>query len=198
MGLFSGMSDMLFGKDKSMSASNPYFEKSEAAMKQYMQPFVDYGWGFSPSLQSNYNNLVNDPAAMLEMFMSGYEPSKAYQMQQDRMGQAAANSAAAGGFRGAPLEQATQQEITQGLLSQDMQKYLSNVLGLYGTGLQGQQGMFNTGFNASSGLSSDLANLYGSQGSMAYNNAMQQRAAAQGLFGSLLGAGAGLGMAALM
>lgn len=190
-----GFFDDLFGGDSEdpMKAANPYFKKAEDAMRKYMQPYVDIGMDVAPGLQSQYASLMNNPAAMLEMFMSGYEPSKGYQMQQDYMSQAAANSAAAGGMRGSPLEQKSQQELTQALLNQDMQKYLGNVTGLYQTGLEGNQGLFNTGFNASSGLSSDLSNLYGTQASMAYGGARQGQANKQNMLGSLLGMGVGLG-----
>jgi len=190
------MFDSIFGSSKDpMKAANPYFQKAEDAMRQYMQPYVDMGAGVAPGLLGEYGKMMNDPAAMLEMFMSGYEPSKQYQMQEDRMGQAASNSAAAGGFRGAPLEQANQQEITQGLLSQDMDKWLQNVMGIHSGGLAGNQGIFNTGYNASTGLSSDLSNLYGTQASMAYGSEKDKQAQQQGLYGSLLGAGTGLATA---
>ena len=194
MGLFNGISDFLFGDSKEgFNAANPYIEQAMAAIKQYMGPYNDIGMGVAPGLQNEYSKLMSDPAAMLEYFMSGYEPSKEYQFKQEHMGQAAANSAAAGGMRGSPLDQYHQQDITNSLLNADMQKYLGNVTGLYNQGLTGNQGLYNTGFNAASGMSGDLANLMNSQGSLAYNSAMQGN---QNLM-QLLGMGAGLGTAFL-
>ena len=107
------------------------------------------------------------------------------------MGQSAANSAAAGGMRGSPLDQYNQQDITNSLLNADMQKYLGNISGIYNQGLSGNQGLYNTGFNAASGMSGDIASILGSQGSAAYN-------ASQGQLANILSAiGAGAGMAFL-
>ena len=184
-GAIGKTTDFLFGGNGS-NAADPYFEQALSEIKKYMGPYHDIGMSVAPGLQNEYAKLMNDPAAMLEYFMSGYEPSKEYQYKQEHMGQAAANSAAAGGMRGSPLDQYHQQDITNSLLNADMQKYLGNVTGLYSQGLGGNQGLYNTGFNAASGLSGDLASILGSQGSAAYN-------ASQGALSNILGLiGAGL------
>lgn len=176
MGLFDSVSKSIFGDPKDpQKAAASYYGQAEQAMKQYMQPFVDYGMQAGAYLMPEFQQLLMDPGAKYDQMLSGYEPSKHYQMQQELMGQQAANSAAAGGMRGSPLEQANQQMITQGLLSNDMQRYYGNVSGLYGQGLGGMSNMYNTGYGAASNLSSDLANLYGSQGSMAYRGKMQDQ-----------------------
>jgi hypothetical protein len=192
MSFFGGISDALFGDPKTgANAANPYMEEAMAELRKYMQPYVDIGMGVAPGLQNEYSKLMNDPAAMLEYFMSGYEPSKEYQYKQEQMGQSAANSAAAGGMRGSPLDQYNQQDITNSLLNADMQKYLGNVGGLYSQGLSGNQGLFDTGYNASNSLSSDLANILNSQGSLAYGSGLQKNKNQSALWGF----GAGLGSA---
>jgi hypothetical protein len=185
-----GTKDLLFGSgDEGFNAANPYIEQAMAEIRKYMGPYHDIGVSVAPGLQNEYSKLMSDPAAMLEFFMEGYEPSKEYQFKQEQMGQSAANTAAAGGMRGSPLDQYHQQEITNSLLNADMQKYLGNVTGLYSQGLGGNQGLYNTGFNAANSMSSDLANLMNSQGSLAYNAANQKRQN----FSQLLGMGLGLG-----
>jgi hypothetical protein len=192
MSFFGSIGDALFGDPKAgQNAANPYMEEAMAELRKYMQPYVDIGMGVAPGLQEEYMKLMSDPAAMLEYFMSGYEPSKEYQYKQEQMGQAAANSAAAGGMRGSPLDQYNQQDITNSLLNADMQKYLGNVGGLYTQGLTGNQGLFNTGYNAANSLSSDLANILNSQGGLAYNSAIGKNKNQSALWGF----GAGLGSA---
>jgi hypothetical protein len=189
MGLFGG----LFGKQKDpMKALMPYLQKAEGTMKDYLNPYVDIGMGAGDLLQNQYGQLVNDPAAMLEQFMSGYQQSPQYQMKSDQMLSAAGNTAAAGGRRGSPLDQRDQMQIAQALLGEDMQQYLGNVTGLYGTGLAGEQGLFDTGYGAASDLSGNLANLYGTAGSAAYQGARESNSNKQALLGALMGLGGGI------
>jgi hypothetical protein len=89
-------------------------------------------------------------------------------------------------MRGTAQDQMQQQQITQGLLGNDMQQYLSNALGVQQGGLQGEQGLYGMGFNASQGLGSDLMNVLGQQGGMAYNQGRDQNASS-GLFGKIAG-----------
>lgn len=185
MGLFGG------SKKDPLKEMMPYLQKAEDAQNQYYQPYIDIGMGVAPGLQEQYGMLMNDPAAMLAMFMGGYEETPYYSYMEDKLGTAAANSAAAGGMRGSGLDQARQQEITRGLLSQDMQQYLGNVTGLYGQGLAGNQGLFDTGYGASSSLADNLSNIYGTQGQLAYQGAMEGNARNDALWGSLMGLGAG-------
>lgn len=194
MSLFGGISNALFGSgNEGFNAANPYLEQAMAEIKKQLGPYAQLGQQIGPGLQNEYSELMNDPAAMLEYFMSGYKPSKEYEFKQQHLGQAAANSAAAGGMRGSPLDQYHQQDITNSLLNGDIQQYLQNVSGLYGQGLEGNQGLYNTGFNASSNLASDLGSILNSQGSLAYNGQQQKNQN----FMNLLGMGAGLGTAFL-
>lgn len=175
--------DFLFGGSGS-NAADPYFDEAIRKIEEYMGPYHAIGMGVAPGLQNEYSKLMNDPAAMLEYFMSGYEPSKEYQYKQEQMGQSAANSAAAGGMRGSPLDQYNQQDITNSLLNADMQKYLGNISGVYNQGLTGNQGLYNTGFNAASGMSGDIASILGSQGSAAYNSSQGALSNILGMFGA--------------
>lgn len=183
-----GTTKNIFSGQSGFDAANPYLESAMEEIKKYMGPYHDIGMGVAPDLQNEYMKLMSDPAAMLEYFMSGYEPSKEYQYKQEQMGQAAANTAAAGGMRGSPLDQQHQQEITSALLNADMQKYLGNISGIYNQGLQGNQGLYNTGFGAASGMSGDLANILGSQSTLAYNASQQGVKNLLGLLGGAAGA----------
>ena len=189
--------DFVGFSDPSKSAM-PYLHRAEETQKQYYEPYIDIGQkagGIYGDISQRY---AQDPAAVLDELMAKYQPSKAYQFQQERMGQAAANTAAAGGYRGSPREQTAQQEITQGLLSKDMQDFLSNVLGIQKTGLQGEENLFKTGYGASSSLADNLSNILSSEGSLAFQGEREKSARLQSILKLLtqlggIGLGGGLG-----
>lgn len=165
-----------------------YYDRAIAQEKEYLDPFIERGGRAGEMIEGQYGQLVSDPTAMLEKFMGGYKTSPFTKMLQERMTQAAANTAAAGGMRGSPSDQFRQQQITQDLLGKDMQQYLSNVLGLYGTGLGGESSLYGTGFQGARGLSSDVANMLGQQAQLAFQQEREKQQRGQDLFGGALGA----------
>lgn len=177
------------GSSNPAQSAMPYFDQAASTERQYLDPYIQRGQGSGDILSEQFGQMSQDPAAVLERLMGGYEPSKGYQMMQDRMGQAAANTAAAGGMRGSPLEQTQQQELTQGLLSKDMQQYLQNVLGLQTQGLAGEQGLYGTSFDAARGLSGDLANILGTKGQLEFQGQREGQQRGQDLLSSLMGLG---------
>ena len=78
-----------------------------------------------------------------------------------------------------------------GLANQDFNHYLSQVLGLYGQGLNNEQGIYNNGANASRSLGENLSSALMSQGNLAYSNATNQNQSNQQLLGMLLGLASG-------
>jgi hypothetical protein len=169
------------------AAAQPYLEQIPGVSHDIYDPYITRGGAAGDVLSEQYGRMAQDPTAFINALMEGYKPSEGYQFQQEQMGRAAANTAAAGGMRGTPQDQLQQQQITQGLLGQDMQQYLSNVLGAQQTGLTGEQGLYGIGFDASKGLGADLTNVLGQQAGLAFQGA-RERAAQPGLFGKLTGA----------
>lgn len=177
MSFFSGLGS-LFGGD-----GMKYLDQAMDIEKEYLNPFIDRGNRAGDIIEDEYGRMVSDPSAMIDHFMEGYQPSKYYQLLQDRMGQAAANTAAAGGMRGSPREQLQQQELTQALLGKDMQQYLNNVMGLHGQGLAGEQGLYGIGFQGATNLADALANILGNKAKLSESQAAQGLAG----FGDILG-----------
>lgn len=86
----------------------------------------------------------------------------------------------------------------QKLLSGDMQQFLANAFGAFNTGLQGEEGVANRGYNATGQLTDLLGNSLNQQGGLAFQNAQARNAqnganrnALWSTFGKALGAGAG-------
>lgn len=173
MGLFDG----LFGGGgpNPMDEANQYLGQIPDVLKQYLNPAFQRGERAAGSLEGQYGKMTGDPSAFINELMKQYQPSEGYKYQQQQASRAAANTAAAGGMRGTPYEQAEQQRITQGLMGKDMQQWLQNVLGVQGRGLAGQESLYGKGLGAGTNLAESLANALGTQGTMAYQDALQQQ-----------------------
>lgn len=185
----SMLSSVIGGGKNPADAAMPYYEQIPDILKEYLQPYVDTGMQSMGILADQYGNLVSDPNAMYNQIMGGYDTSASYQAQKKEMTGEASNTAAAGGFTGTTTDIYNQESIINDLMSQDMQKYYQNVLGMYDTGLQGEQNLFNTGYNASGELSSGLANNLSTEGSLAFQGQAQKNANQMGLINSLIKAG---------
>lgn len=187
------------GNDPVADASK-YYDQISGVLKDYLGPYADRGNQVYPELQEQYKQLMNDPNAMLNKFGQGYQQSPGYQFQVNQATGAANNAASAGGMLGSPAHQQQTASMVNNLASQDYNQYLSHVLGLYGQGLGGEQGIYNTGAQMSGSLGENLSNSLMSQGNMAYSGAINKNQQALQMIGMLtgmnvpkLGGGGGMG-----
>ena len=75
-----------------------------------------------------------------------------------------------------------------------MQQFLKNVLGVFNTGLEGEEGIAGRGFDASKSLTDLLGGALNQQGGLAYKNQVdknQNKTDLWNMFGKALGAGVG-------
>lgn len=170
-------------------------------------PYIQRGQQAQDLANTQFNRMSANPMGFLDEITSGYKPSSGYQFREKKALEAARNSAAAGGLSGTGFDQREQAELVNGILGQDMQQYLANVLGIQGSGLAGQMHEADRGYNASSQMAdmlatnqSQLAGVH--HGGSMFNrlNAMQQgrnasdaRAGQYESFGGLMGALGSLG-----
>jgi hypothetical protein len=183
---FSTIMNKITGKNPADKAM-PYLNQIPGMEKGYLEPYINQGQSQYGNLNQQYGEMGSDPAAFLEKLMGSYQPSQAFQMKNKNALQAAGNTAAAGGYRGTGNDMNNEGAISNTLMNEDMQQWLSNVLGIQGTGLQGEQGLYNTGFNASTGLSGDLSNVLGTQASLGFQGQSQKNQNQTDLLKSLLG-----------
>ena len=201
MGMFGGIGDFLGGGgflgglfgggNNAQDAGNQYYNQIPDVLKQYLGPYADRGNQVYPGLQSQYNNLLNDPGGMLNKFGQGYQQSPGYKFQVNQATGAANNAASAGGMLGSPQHQQNTASMVNNLANQDFNQYLGNVLNMYGRGLGGEQNIYNAGAGVSSQLGEDLGNSLMNQGNMAYSNAINKNQSAQQMMGMLMGLAAG-------
>lgn len=147
-----------------------YFQRAGQALQQYLGPYAQAGAGALPQLQEQYGRLTTDPGAMVRGFGAGYEESPGYKFEVGEATRAAQQAAAAGGMGGSPAEQQALAQRISGMAGEDYNKYLGQVLGMYGQGLGGLGGMAGMGMQAGGDIGTSMANMYMSQ-------EQQQRAA---------------------
>lgn len=186
------LSKLFGGGTNPADAAMPYLNQIPGVGHQYYDPFITQGAEAGQKTQSQYDTLMSDPTAFINKLMQGYQPSEGYQFQKDELTKAMGNTAAAGGISGTPLDQMNQAKGIQGLLSQDQQQFLQNALGVFNTGLQGEQGIADKGFQASGSLADYLGSNLGQQGQLAFQGQSQKNANKTAMLGALMKA---LGMA---
>ena len=191
----------MFGADKRaqapMNAANQYLNQIPGQTLPFYQPYMNAGNQALNTVQGEYGKLTSDPNAMYDKFAGGYKSSPGYQARLEEAMRAITNSQAAGGMAGSGQHQQLSAEKALDLHGEDFENYLNHVLGLYGSGLSGEQGLETQGYGANTDYANMLANLSQMKGQMGYeteqakNNARSQNIS--NIFGGL-GAGAtGLG-----
>lgn len=168
------------------NAAMPYLEQIPGVAEKYYNPYITMGQEAGNNIHSEYQQMLSDPEAYINAIYAAYEPSDAYQYQQEQMLDTASNASAAGGYTGTEDDIRRQEEITQGLLSQDMQQWLNNVLGVTNTGLQGESHLNDIGYGASGQAANMTADALNSQATAAYMGQAHQNAAAGALMNGLL------------
>lgn len=149
------------------------YGKMQDVTHKYYDPYYNRGTQAGNVLEGLYGPMATDPGAHLEKLMEGYKPSAGYQQRKTEMLGAAGNTAAAGGIRGTEQDQLNQSRMVDRLLGEDMQQYLNNVMNIQGRGLQGEQGFYNTGYNAGQNIEQSLNNILGSQQTENFQNRRQ-------------------------
>lgn len=182
----SWLSDFFGGGKNPADAAMPYLNQIPGMEHEAYDPYIGYGKDAASILNPNFSSMSKDPAAFLENILKSYQPSKAYQLREEETSRAAGNTAAAGGMRGSLNDIKNQARIADSLLGEDMQQWLNNVLGIQKEGDTGLTHLFDTGFNATKGLTGDLANVLGTQASLAFQGQANQNQSRSDLISGLL------------
>lgn len=209
-GIGSALASMFMTQNPADAAS-PWLSQIPDALKQYLSPYINQGQQTFGELNNyinrgntagdmalgQYGALANNPAGVMNQIGGTFHQSPGYNWQVNQALGAANRAAAAGGMAGSPAEQQQIAGTANQLANQDYYNYLGHALGLYGTGLQGLQGISNTGAsigqniygsgaNAASNLADSLSSYYMSQGNLAYAGAQNQNQNDVGGLGELI------------
>ena len=97
----------------------------------------------------------------------------------------------AGGLAGSGANQIQNQQTATGLANQNYYNYLQNAEGMFGQGLQGEQGLAGMGLGAANNLGQNMGDIYNNMANMQYAGTQQQNqnmgSGLGGLFGGLGG-----------
>lgn len=180
-----------------MNSANQYLNQIPGVAHQGYDDYINAGKDASGKTKGKYEDLMNDPTGFINKLMEGYKPSEGYQFQKEQLTKELGNTAAAGGIAGTPQDQMNQGAGVQKLLSGDMQEFLKNVLGVFNTGLEGEEGVATRGYDASGKLTDALGGALNQQGGLAFQDAQQKNKNKNDLwsmFGKALGAGTGFAL----
>ncbi len=151
------------------TAANQYLNQITPQAQQAYNPYIQQGQQAGQQLGGQYNRLMTDPTGFIDEIMGKYKGSEGYKSRQSELMSQLNNTAAAGGFAGTPYAQKQVGDMTNNLMNQDQQQYLQNALGAYNTGLGGEQGFQNQGFQATQGLNDITSGALNQQGGLAFN-----------------------------
>jgi hypothetical protein len=192
----AGGLNTIFGKQPKNpgTVANNYISQIPGQTKPYYQPYMDAGKGALSDLQNQYKDLLSGNTQ--NQLGSNFKESPGYQYNLQQALGAGNNASAAGGMLGTPMHQEQNMGIAHGLASQDYNNYMQNQIGLYGSGLHGEEGLNNQGFEANKGYADTLGNALSQQGAYGFaGQTGQNQYKQQGMsdiFGGLGGAASGL------
>lgn len=170
--------DFLFGGDDDYqnpaSSADRYFEQIPGTVKPYYDPLIEQGRRSSEIANPIYKMMSEDPQGFLDNLMRRFAPSEGYRFKEGKLTQQAQNAAAQGGYAGTPTAQMEQADLVRGLLGDDMQQFLSNIFGVQGAGLGGQERSIDRGAEASRGLADILAGNLAQRGNLSFQGQAQQ------------------------
>ena len=172
------------GKDPSKAAM-PYLDQIPGVGEKYYNPFINRGAGAGDILSGEYGRML-DPSKFMDDIMSKYKMSEGAQYQRDQLGKGIGETAAAGGYAGNPEHQREYGEMADKIMSGDMQQYLQNALGIHKGGLEGEEGFYDKGFQASGSLADMIGSMLGSKAGLAYQGTQQKNMNNQALMQALM------------
>lgn len=178
----------LFGSgDKGARKASKLLAQQRAELPGYYNPYIQRGQRAGDALEPQYQQLLSDPSAVQQMLGAQYQQSPGYQFQYNQAMNAANQAAAAGGYLGTSAHQLQAGNTATGLANQDYWNYFNANRDLFGEGLRGTEGLYNTGYDATNNLATNMGNTYGSQANLAYTRGQNK----DSMIASLLGAGIG-------
>lgn len=172
-------------RDDPAGDANKYLNQIPGVGKKYYNPFIERGGRAGDMLEGEYGKMMN-PSSFMDEIMKHYSMSQGATYERDKLGKGIGATAAAGGFAGTPEHQREYGEMTDKIMSGDMQQYLSNALGIYGKGMAGEEGFFNKGYDASSSLADLLAGNLGSQAGLAFKAGSDRNADRSALMNAIM------------
>lgn len=165
------------------------YDKGIEQAKQYYDQAQGYQQPYNQNAQDQYGNLntgitsLMDPQALYDKWSSGYNESDAAKQTEAMASQHGLDAASSMGIMGSTPALSAIQSGTAGIVAQDKQQYLQDLMNKYTTGINAAQGVYNTGANAAGQMSNTASNM----GNTMSQAAAQKQQAGGNLFGQSAG-----------
>lgn len=186
-GVASGAAGLIGGHNNPADAGMKYLDQAQQQTGQYYQPYINAGKDAMNNLQGQYGQLLNDPGGKLNSIGQSYHQSPGYQFALQQALQGGDHAAAAGGMAGSPQHEQQNMTLANNIANQDYYNWLGQATGLYGQGLNGEQGINQMGYNASTGLADQNNSIYQNKASLAYQGAANQNQSQGQDIGNMIG-----------
>jgi hypothetical protein len=190
--LAGGLASLLLGNNSTNPAksANKYLDKIYGQINPMLQPYANAGTNVLGNFNSQLMEMLKNPGDIIKRLGSGYQESPGYKWDLKQGEEAINNAAASSGMLGTPQHQVQSSQLASNLASKDFDTYLNHILGLFGGGLQGEQGEISQGYNASNDLAQALSSILGTKAQYAYGGQAAKNAGKTNAFESI---GSGLG-----
>lgn len=178
--------DQLFGGGEK-KASKAQLKANAAAREQYntkMQPWIDRGNTAFGKYSGGLDKMEN-PGDFYDQIVQGYEPSKGFEFRQNKMLDTLANKAMATGTFGTGASQREMTDYINGILNEDLQRYIENYQGINNQYLEGEHGISNQGYEAGTNSALQNANFLNNEGKLKADMARAQSKGLTGMIGTL-------------
>jgi hypothetical protein len=182
-----------------MASPMSYLQQIPGQISPYYQPFINAGTGAMSNLEGQYGDLINNPGAKFNQMGESFQQSPGFNWQMQQALQGANHAAAAGGMAGSPEHEQNNEQVANDLANQDYYNYMDHVTGLYGEGLHGEQDLMHQGYNATTSLTDQIAQMLSQEARMQYGTEMGKKSAQSSIFGDIAqGAATGAGYALML
>lgn len=181
----SWLSSLFGGGKNPADSAMPYLNQIPGQTLPYMQPYFNAGTQALNPLQDQYSHLLGDPGSFMNKMGESYQQSPGFKAAMENALTAGNHASAAGGMAGTPQDQFQQMKMATDLTNQDYNGWLQNVLGLYGAGLSGEQGLAGMGQQAGQSMADMIAQTLAQQGNMAFRGQQEQNSQRNSMLGGL-------------
>ena len=189
MGFFSDIGNAIFGDptegyDDAIAASGRRYDESLG----YLKPYSEGGMVANDKLNELFKQLSN-PQGLENQWSSGYQESP-YAKQLERGSfDRGLNAASSMGLGGSSAALNNIQEESSGIMNQDRQQYMNDLMQKYLAGMGIVQNQFNTGAGAAGSMAGNAIGQGNNEAGLAFGRANAQNNQNAGLLGSIASIG---------
>lgn len=183
MGFFSDLFHPGNAYKKAGQVAQDYYNQAQG----YQQPYVDRGNAMGSDLANQYQQLMN-PQDMQNKWAESYQTSPYAQQLQGEAQTKGLDAASAMGLGGSSAALGNIQQTSTGIMNQDRQQYMKDLMEKYMQGIGLGQNMYGTGANAAGQMGQNAMNQGQNMAQMKFG----QTQAGPNMFGNVLGAGLGM------